>query len=85
MEITITTDGNADNTTIKFNGKTQEKVFEFGISIRAGRKIKMQVKKARDGMSEFLSYFGEDFREFDRELKEEENYVGTIGTKGGHT
>ena len=65
MRIVIETDGGVESK-ISINGKEQQDVLqEFGISIRAGRRPKIQMIKEIAGKAEFLSYYGDDIKKYD--------------------
>jgi len=66
MRIEIDTNGYADETKILINGKTPPELTEFNLTIRAGRKVKLQMTRDdKKGQPEFISYFGDDFKKMD--------------------
>jgi hypothetical protein len=65
MRIVIDTDGGFESK-ISINGKAIEDVTqEFNLSIRAGRKPKIQMVKEIAGKPEFISYYGDDIKKYD--------------------
>ncbi|MFH1423097.1 MAG: hypothetical protein ABIH42_10350 [Planctomycetota bacterium] len=76
MKIVIVTDGSGANTKLFFNGAEQKAFREFNISVFSARKAKLQLVKEVDGRNEFLSYYGDDFRMYDKTTKTEEKENG---------
>lgn len=69
MRIVIETDGNANNTTVEFNG-VKKPIIDLYITIRQGKGLKSQVCElipdGKGGQKKFFyTLFNEDFKKYD--------------------
>jgi hypothetical protein len=65
MRILIDTNGDPSMTTISINGEKIEIAKEFHVSIHYARKVKLQMVKEIGNKTEFISYYGDDFKKMD--------------------
>lgn len=65
MRILIDTNGHWLDTVISLNDKKIDTLKEFHFSVHSGKRVKLQMVKEVDGQTEFISYYGDDFKKFD--------------------
>ena len=68
MKILIETTSDWFDTKISLNGRIIEDLKEFQLSVRAGKKAKLQMIREIAGRNEFLSYYGADFGKLDESV-----------------
>ena len=64
MRIVIETQGDSNDTKVSINDR-QQKLTEFQLSVRSGKKIKIQLCRDNNGKPEFVSYYGDDVKKYD--------------------
>lgn len=80
MKLEIESDGSAQGTVIRINGREVKRCLKFGFSVTASRKARLDLLEDVEGREVFRSYFGQDFRYLDgagdHEVRGAKEYVG---------
>jgi len=80
MRLEVESDGSAQSTVIKINGREVKRCLQFKFSVTAGRKARLDMMEDVEGREVFRSYFGSDFRHLggvqDPDVRGVKEYVG---------